>query len=93
MSSVFSCGTTEARPDRRAVRHRVQAQDGQLAAGRRGYAADHPHRRGLARTIGAEETESLPPRDTKLDTVDCCEIPEPLGEAAGPDEYLGYLGV
>ena len=36
-----------------------------------------------------EETERLAAQDTEVDAVYRSEVPEPLGEAAGPDENLG----
>ena len=46
---------------------RVQAEDRQLAAGRRRDRRDHPHRRGLAGAVGAEEPEGLPRPHVEVD--------------------------
>ena len=76
----------EPAADRRAVGGRVQAEDAQLAGGGRGDAADHPHGRGLARAVGAEEAERLARRDVDVDAVDRGEVAEPLDQPAGADQ-------
>ena len=49
----------DPRPDRAAVSLRIEPEDAQLAVRHRRHAADHPHRRGLARPVRAEEPERL----------------------------------
>ena len=78
----------EPGPDRGPVADRVAAEDGQLAAGRRRDAADHPHRGGLARPVRPEEAERLAAVQVEIDPVHRREIPEPLGQAAGADEHF-----
>ena len=58
----------------------------QRAAGQRRDAADHPHRRGLAGAVGAEEAERFAGRDVEVDGVDGGELAEPLRQPAGMDE-------
>ena len=53
--------------DLRAVGRRVQPEDRQLTAGRRGDRGDHPHRRGLAGAVGTEEPEGLPRPHVEVD--------------------------
>ena len=77
-------------PDRRAFLDRIAAEDGQLPAGGRRDAADHPHRGGLARAVRPEEPERLPAVQVEVDAVDRSEAAELLGQAAGLDEHLGF---
>jgi hypothetical protein len=78
----------EPGPDRGPVADRVAAEDGQLPAGRRRDAADHPHRRGLSRPVRPEEAERLAAVQVEIDPVHRREIPEPLGQAARADEHF-----
>ncbi len=76
--------------DRRAVPDRIAAEDAQFPAGRRRHAADHPHRGGLTRAVRPQEPEGLAAVQVEVDPVDRGEAAEPLGQAAGPDEDLGF---
>ena len=82
VSRVSSCGQT---PSRARIADpsvgRVQAEDPQLAAGRRGDGGDHPHRRGLAGAVGAEEAERLAPAHVDVDALDRLEAAEGLRAA------------
>ena len=92
VSSVSCWGTTPIRrADLRAVAARIQAEDDELAVADRRDAADHPHRRGLAGAVRAEEAERLARRDVEVDRVDGGELAEPLRQAAGMDQ--GRVGV
>src|SRR4029079_15822113 len=66
--------------------------DAQGAVAHRRDARDHPHRRGLAGTIGTEEPERLALLDVEVDPVDRRELAEPLRQAAGMDERAGAVG-
>jgi len=88
VESVLLGNHAEPGPDRGPVADRVAAEDGHLAAGRRGDAADHPHRGGLARAVRPEEAERLAAVQVEVDTVYRREIPEPLGQAARADEHF-----
>ena len=57
-----------------------------VPVGDRRDAADHPHRRGLAGAVRAEEAERFAGRDVEVDGVDRGEVAEALGQAAGMDE-------
>ena len=88
VSSVSCCGTTPSRRADRAAR-RVRGsmpRTVERAVGDRRDAADHPHRRGLAGAVRAEEAERLAGRDVEVDGVDRGELAEPLRQAAGMDE-------
>ena len=94
VSRVSCWGTTPSRaricgPSRAGVQARgcvsVPARD-------RRDAADHPHRRGLAGAVRAEEAERFARRDVEVDGVDGGEVAEPLGQAAGMDERGGRRG-
>ena len=50
----------EARADLGPVDARVEAEHAQLAVGHRRHAADHAHRRRLARAVRPEEPEASP---------------------------------
>ena len=80
----------EPGPDRRAVGHRVHAQDRQLAPARRRDAADHPHGRGLAGAVRAEEAERLTPPELEIDPVHGGEITEPLGQVVSANKDLRF---
>ena len=83
----------EPGPHRGVIVYRVAAENGQLPAGRRRDAADHPHRRGLARAVRPQEAERLAAVEVEIDPVHRHEIPEPLGQAARADEHfaVGHL--
>ena len=77
----------ESGADPRPVGDRVEARGPcSVAVGHRRDAADHPHRRGLAGAVRAEEAERLARRDVEVDGVDRGELAEPLRQAAGVDE-------
>jgi hypothetical protein len=59
-----------------AVRARIEAQDREGARTRLGDGRDHPHGTGLARTVGAEETEALATLDGEADSLDRCQVAE-----------------
>jgi hypothetical protein len=50
------------------------------AAGRLGQRRHHPHRGGLARAVGAEQSKHGARRDGEADTIDSGVIAEPLHE-------------
>ena len=66
----------EAAADLGAVRARIEAQDREGARTRLGDGRDHPHGTGLARTVGAEETEALATLDGEADSLDRCQVAE-----------------
>ena len=87
VSSVSCCGTTPRRarirgPSIAGSRPRIRERAGRD----RRHAADHPHRRGLAGAVRAQEAERLALRDVEVDGVDRRELAEPLRQAAGMDE-------
>ena len=94
VSSVSSCGTTPRRERIcGTVLVGVDAEHREVAAGARRDGADHAHRRGLARAVGAQETKRLARRNVEIDGVDGREQPalgrlqlEALGQAAGMDK-------
>ena len=89
---MSSWGTTPSRARMsRPVGGRVHAQHPELAAGDRGDAGDHAHRRGLARAVRAEEAERLARLDPQVDPGDRHEVAEPLREPAPLDQRLGRV--
>ena len=60
----------EARADLRAVGRGVHAEHAEFAARPRRHAADHAHRRRLARAVRSEEAERLAGFDREVDAVD-----------------------
>ena len=89
MSSVSSCGTTPRRPrifD--SVARRVETEHAQRPVGDRRDAADHPHRRRLARAVRPEEAERLAALEVEVDPVDGDEVVEALDQTARLDERM-----
>ncbi len=86
----------QAGADRRTVGGRVESEDAQHAAGRRRGAADHPHRRTLARAVRAEEAERLARQHVDVDPVDrdpaLVALAEGLDQAARRDQRGGPEG-
>ena len=68
------------------VARRVQPHHPKVTGADRRDAADHPHRRGLARPVRTEEAERLAGGDVEVDVVDRDELAETLRQAAGRDE-------
>ena len=79
-------GDTEVGTDLRAVRDRVEPEDAQKPARWRRDAADHPHRRGLPRSVRTQEPECFAALDVEVDAVHGDEAAEALDEAAGMDQ-------
>ena len=61
------------------------AQHLDLAGRRQHQAEQHPHRRGLPRTVGAEEPVDVALVDLEVDGVDSAQLAVPLGQRAGAD--------
>ncbi len=74
------------------VAGRVHAHHGQRPVGDGARAGDHPHRRGLARPVRAEEAERLADVDVEVHAVHRGERVEALGQAAGMDEDIALDG-
>ena len=68
------------------VGRRVHAEHAELAVRDGRDAADHPHRRGLARAVRPEEPERLARLDAEVDAVDRDEVTEALRQATSLDE-------
>ena len=66
---------------------------GHLDGPRRGRqnAGEHPHRRRLARTVGADEAEDLPRADFEIEARDRRHRPEGAAQPARPDGGHGGL--
>src|SRR5690606_876947 len=78
----------EPGPDLRALPYRVHAQDAQHPARGARHAPDHPHRRGFAGAVRAEEAERLTGPHLEVDAVDRDEVPEPFDQPFGIDQRL-----
>jgi len=76
---------THASSDRGPVRHRIEIEDPHGAGGDRRDTADHPHGRGLAGTVGPQESERLTRLDVEIDAGNRGELAELLGQVAGAD--------
>ena len=73
---------------RRGAAGQIDAGHQRLSAARAQQAALHLEGGGLARAVGAEQAEDLPPAHREADVVGGGEIPEPFGEAARLDHRL-----
>ena len=78
----------EPAADGRAVRRRVEAEDAQVAVGHRRDGRDHPHRRGLAGAVGAEEAERLAPAYGDVDAAHRLEVAERLAQVPRLDHQV-----
>ena len=56
-------------PDLARVRTKVDAGDGRRTGGRTEQGGEHAQRRGLARTVGSEQTDDLPGADLEVDAL------------------------
>ncbi len=79
---------TDAALDRQRLARRIEAKHAYLAAGNVGQPEQHQDGRRLARAVGAEETENLPPPDGERDVIDGDRLPVGLGEAFGLDDDI-----
>ena len=70
---------------RRVLRIHRPVEDPRLALGGRQEAGEHPHGRGLAAAVGAEEAEDLALVDRETDPLDRGEVAEAPGQALGTD--------
>ena len=77
---------TQPSADGRAIRRRVETEHAQRALGHRRDAADHAHRRALARAVRPEKAERLARRDLEVHGVDRGERTESFGECVRLDE-------
>ena len=68
-----------------AVAQHVEAQHLQRPRAGRRDAGDHPDRGGFAGAVGAEHAKAPAGGDVEVDAVDRHPLPEPFGQAAGPD--------
>ncbi len=76
---------TQAPAQRRVLRIHRPVEDPRLALGDRQETGQHPHGRGLAAAVGAEEAEDLALADRETDPIDRCEVAEAPGQALGTD--------
>src|SRR5207302_9561765 len=87
----------EVGPERRLLHERADPLERSVAGGHAGtedldrspgrvdQAEGHPDRRGLARTVRAEEAVELAALDREIEPVDGSQLAVPLGEADRPD--------
>ena len=64
----------------------VHIVDAQSPGRHRRDARDHPHRGGLAGSVGSQEAEALAAMNLEVDTVDCREVVVALVEALSANE-------
>ena len=77
----------EPRADLGPVLLGIETENAERPARRWGDAADHAHRRALARAVRPEEAERLALLHVKVDPVDGDEVVEALHQTAGMDQW------
>jgi len=85
-------GKADPEPHALGVTPHVVPQDLGLSAVRRQDRGEDPHRRGLARTVRAEQPEDASRRHLEVDAPEGLHLAESLRQSFDPDRHVGHGG-